>query len=129
MWLPLLAMVIGFLVVYLPHMRDQVRIPYIYAEYIGIAVVAGIDSVAGAIRAYFEGSFSDRIFVTSFFTNAALAVLLLYLGNSLNIRYVALAIMVALTFRIFNNLGFIRRYLVARLFERRLTAEKTFPEP
>lgn len=124
MWLPLLALVVGFCAVYLPH----VRIPVYYSEYIGIAVVAGLDSIVGAIRSGAEGKFNDRIFVGGFFTNAVLAVLMLYFGNALRLNYVGLAIMLALAIRIFNNLGFIRRYLFARLFEKHLT-ESSFPEP
>lgn len=125
MWLPLLAVVVGFFAVYLL----KVPIPGMYAQYIGVAVVAGLDSIVGAIHSSIEGNFNDRIFVTGFFTNAALAAGLLYLGNSLKIQYVAIAILVALFIRIFNNLGFVRRYLVARLFEKRISADKNFPEP
>jgi small basic protein len=125
MWLPLLAMVVGFFAVYL----FKVHIPGMYAEYVGVAVVAGFDSIVGAIHSSIEGKFNDRIFVTGFFTNALVAALLLFLGNSLKIQYVAIAIMVALFIRIFNNLGFVRRFWVARLFEKRLSSDNTFPEP
>jgi len=100
-----------------------------YTSYFGIALVAGIDSIVGAIRALAEGHFNDRVFVTGFFTNAVLAAGLLYLGNALRIENVSVAIMVALIFRIFNNFGFIRRFVFARLFEKKLTAENSFPEP
>jgi small basic protein len=125
MWLPIIALITGFCMFYLPNIRYQPQ----YAEYIGIAVVAGLDSLAGAIRSIIEGKFNDRVFISGFFTNAIIAALLLYLGNLLGIRNVAVAIMVALVIRIFNNLGFVRRYVIARLFEKRITAEKVFPEP
>jgi small basic protein len=125
MWLPILALIIGFVLFYLPHI--QYRPDYI--EYIGLAVVVGLDSLAGAVRSIIEGKFSDRIFISGFFSNTLIAVLLLFLGNTLGIRNVAVAIMVALVIRIFSNLGFIRRYVVARLFEKRISAEKVFPEP
>ncbi len=125
MWLPLLAVVIGFFVVYL----FKVPIPGDYSQYIGMAVVAGFDSIVGAIHSSIEGQFNDRVFVSGFFINAAVAAGLLYLGNALNIQYVSVAILVVLFIRIFNNLGFIRRYVVARLFEKKLTSDKTFPEP
>jgi small basic protein len=127
MWLPLLALIIGFVAVYLP--SRHMHIPAEYIEYIGIALVAGFDSICGATRSYIEGHFNDRVFVTGFFTNTIVAVLFLYLGNSLPIKYVAVAIMVALFIRIFNNLGFVRRYLIARLFEKRISANESFPEP
>lgn len=126
MWLPIIALVVGFLAVYLP---NKMVIPFTLAEYIGVAVVAGFDSVVGAIRSVIEGKFNDRVFVSGFFINAIIAALLLYFGNQLGIHNVALAIIVALVIRIFNNIGFIRRYIVARLFEKRLSAENSFPEP
>lgn len=124
MWLPLVALIIGFFAVYL-----RVKLPPEMAEYLGVAVVAGFDSIMGAIKSHIEGRFNDRVFVTGFFVNALMAALLLYAGNALKINYVAIAIMVALFIRIFNNLGFVRRYVVARLFEKRINAEKVFPEP
>ena len=126
MWLPLLALVIGFVIMYLwrlPHLSQ-------YSEYLGVAMIAGLDSVVGAVRSYVEGKFNDRIFVTGFFTNAALAAALLFvLGTELKVQWIAVAIMVALFIRIFNNFGFVRRYVVARIFEKRMSGEKTFPEP
>jgi small basic protein len=127
MWLPILALIIGFCAVFFPHLGIKVKAEY--AEYLGVAVVAGFDSIVGAIRGVLESKFSDRVFVSGFFTNAIVAALLLYFGNTLNIPNVALAILVAFIIRIFNNLGFLRRYIVARLFEKRLTNENTFPEP
>jgi len=115
MWLPLLAVIVGFFAVYL----FQVKIPFIYTEYIGVALVAGFDSIIGAIHSSIEGKFNDRVFISGFFINAAVAAGLLYLGNSLKIQYVAVAIMVALFIRIFNNLGFIRRHVIERLLIKR----------
>jgi len=125
MWLPILALIIGYCAVFM----SKMQIAAMYTEYIGVAVVAGFDSIVGAIRSHIEGKFNDRVFVSGFFINGLLAVVLLYLGNLLKINYIAVAIMVALFIRIFNNLGFVRRYLVARLFEKRLNAENVFPEP
>ena len=125
MWLPILALIIGFCLVYLPHIQ---LLPQ-FLPYIGIAVIAGLDSLAGALRSIIEGKFNDRVFISGFFTNTIVAALLLFLGEKLGIQHVAVAIMVALIIRIFNNLGFLRRYVIARLFEKKMTAEKVFPEP
>jgi small basic protein len=132
MWLPVIALIVGFLAVYLPTLffpKSGGRIPIEYAPYIGIALVAGLDSLVGAIRSVVEGTFNDRVFTSGFFTNAAMAAAILYLGNRLGINNVDTAIMVALVIRMFNNLGFIRRYAFARLFEKRISSVNTFPEP
>ncbi len=125
MWLPILALVIGFFLVFLP----KGHIDVVYVDYIAVALVAGMDSLIGAIRAIMEEQFNDRIFISGFFSNALLSGLLLYLGDRLGIRNVAVAIMVALVIRIFNNLGFVRRFIIARLFEKRITAKNVYPEP
>ena len=126
MWLPMLALAIGFVAV----MLLKVPVGGEYAQYVGIAVVAGFDSIIGAVRSAIEGRFNDRVFVSGFFINAVVAAGLLFLmGSFLKIQYVAIAIMVALFIRIFNNIGFIRRYLVARMFEKQMSAENNFPEP
>lgn len=125
MWLPIVALIIGFVMFYLPHIPIQ----HDYTPYIGLAVIAGLDSLAGAIRSIIEGKFNDRVFISGFFSNTVIAGLLLFLGNRLELPYVGIAITVALVIRIFNNLGFIRRYIIARLFEKRLSAGKAFPEP
>jgi small basic protein len=99
------------------------------SEYIGVALIAGLDSIIGAFRSYIEGKFDDRVFVTGFFTNAILSALLLYLlGTKLQISYISVAIMVALFIRIFNNLGFVRRYLVTKYFSKNPNAENHISE-
>jgi small basic protein len=132
MWLPVLSLIVGFLAVFLPFYVSHLKTSNLaeYAPYLAVAVIAGVDSIVGAIRSAIEGTFNDRVFVSGFFTNALLSAGVLYLGTALRQEApIATAIMVALIIRLFNNLGFIRRYVVARLFEKRLTGEKSFPEP
>ncbi len=132
MWLPVLSLIVGFLAVFLPSYVSHLKTGNLaeYAPYLAVAVMAGVDSIVGAIRSAIEGKFNDRVFVSGFFTNALLCAGVLYLGTALRQESpIATAIMVALIIRLFNNLGFIRRYVVARLFEKRLTGEKSFPEP
>jgi len=108
MWLPLLAMIIGFIAVLL----FQIDIPPIYTEYFAIAVIAGLDSIVGAIHSGLEKKFDDKIFVSGFFVNILIAAGLLYLGNTLSIPNIGAAIVIALVIRIFNNFGYIRRAIV-----------------
>jgi len=110
MWLPLLAMIIGFLIIFF----FNLDIPHAYTEYLAIAVIAGLDSIIGAVNSSFEKRFDDKVFVSGFFVNIIIAVGLLYLGNLLSVPYIGLAIIVALVIRIFNNFGYIRRALVSR---------------
>lgn len=90
-----------------------VFIPYLYASYLSIALLAVLDSVFGGIRAYMEDVFDSVVFLSGFITNALLAAGLAYLGDRLGVQ-LYLAAVVAFGVRIFQNLAIIRRYLLKR---------------
>ena len=116
--IPFSALVLGFLVVYvlLP------PVPPRWADYVAIAIVAGLDAFVGAARNWLERRFDEAIFISGFFVNMALAALLAYFGDKLGVD-LYLAVLVALGIRIFNNLGRTRALLVtARVEARRIRA-------
>jgi small basic protein len=84
-----------------------------YADLGAVAIVAGLDSVCGGIRAGMEHRFNVRVFVTGFFTNMIIAMLLTYGGWILGTD-LYLAVIVALGVRIFYNLGAIRHHVLDR---------------
>ena len=79
--------------------------------YISVGILAAIDSIIGALRASLEGKFDALIFISGFFVNAILAILLSYLGDKLGVPIYYAAIFVFGT-RLFNNIGVIRRYTI-----------------
>ncbi|WP_342637106.1 small basic family protein [Fusibacter bizertensis] len=81
--------------------------------YISVGILAAIDSIIGALRASLEGKFDGIIFISGFFVNAILAILLSYLGDKLGVPIYYAAIFVFGT-RLFNNIGAIRRYTIDR---------------
>lgn len=89
-------------------------IPYEYAKYTAVAIVAAFDSVIGGINGMIKNSFDIKIFVSGFFTNSIIAILLTMLGESLDVDIFLAAIFVFVT-RIFTNLSFIRREVIKRL--------------
>ena len=103
-WLPLLGLVVGFLIYWLP-----VRVPSDYSAYLSLATLAGLDSICGGIKAGIEGKFHDDIFISGFLVNTFLAALLAYLGDQIGVDLL-LAAVVALGGRVFLNLSLIRRY-------------------
>ncbi len=86
-------------------------ISYTYSGYLAIAIVAALDSVFGGISSSLNKNFDIKIFVSGFFGNAILAMLLTYLGEKLNVD-IYLAAVIVFVGRMFNNLGIIRRYYV-----------------
>ena len=88
-------------------------IPYTYSSYLAISIIAALDSVFGGIVANLNGKFDFKTFVSGFFGNAILSILLTYLGEKLNVDIYIGAIVVFVG-RMFNNLGIIRRYYVEK---------------
>ncbi len=96
-------------------------ISYTYSSYLAIAVVAALDSVFGGITSVINKKFDLKIFITGFFGNAILAILLTILGQKLNVD-IYLAAIVVFVGRMFVNLAIIRRYYVdkwSKMFEKR----------
>ena len=88
-------------------------ISYSYSGYLAIAIIAALDSVFGGIASTLKKNFDLKIFVSGFFGNAILSILLTYLGQKLNVD-IYLAAIVVFVGRMFNNLGIIRRYYIER---------------
>ena len=102
-------------------------ISYTYSSYLAIAVVAALDSVFGGITSVINKKFDLKIFITGFFGNAILAILLTILGQKLNV-YIYLAAIVVFVGRMFVNLAIIRRYYVdkwSKAFENKHKNGKT----
>ena len=59
-----------------------------------------------------------KVFISGFFVNAILAMLLTYLGEKLNVD-IYLAAIIVFVGRMFNNLGIIRRYYLSKFSEKR----------
>jgi small basic protein len=119
--LPLLALAVGFLVVYVA----RLSVPLALADYVSVALLAGLDSVFGGMRAGLADRFDSWIFVSGFFLNAMLAALFVYAGDRLGVN-LYLPVVVALGVRIFYNLGIIRRSGMERLAGRKVHAEEIY---
>ena len=92
-------------------------ISYTYSSYLAIAIIAALDSVFGGIASVINKKFDMKIFISGFFGNAILAILLTMLGEKLNVD-IYLAAIVVFVWRMFMNLGIIRRYYVEKWTER-----------
>ena len=86
-------------------------ISYTYSGYLAIAIIAALDSVFGGITSVLKGNFDFKVFITGFFGNAILSMLLTWLGVKLNVD-IYLAAIVVFVGRMFTNLAIIRRYYI-----------------
>ena len=93
-------------------------IPYTYSTYLAIAIISALDTVFGGIRSVINKNFDFKIFITGFFGNAILSILLTILGEKLNVD-IYLAAIIVFVGRMFNNLGIIRRYYLSKFSEKR----------
>ncbi len=127
--LPLIAVALGFFLVYWP--GNLFPANEALARYTAVAVLAGMDTVLGGLRAFLEDKFDDAIFTTGFFTNAFLAVGLVLLGERLGletgigdgrISIMMIGAVVVFSGRILNNLAALRRILIERLRARKAPA-------
>ncbi|KRA28085.1 MULTISPECIES: small basic family protein [unclassified Nocardioides] len=87
-------------------------VPQSLEFYLPIAVVAALDAVFGALRAYLDGIFDDKVFVVSFLSNVVIAAGIVYLGDRLGVGgQLSTGVIVVLGIRIFTNAAAIRRHL------------------
>jgi small basic protein len=105
--LPLIGLMMGIIF----GLVFKIPIPATYVRYLGIAILAALDSAFGGLRATLDKKFDDKLFITGFFSNTIMAAFIVYVGDKLGISELYLAAVVAFGVRIFQNLGFIRRHI------------------
>ncbi len=103
---------VGLLLGVLLGLLLQPTVPTWLDPYLPIAVVAALDAVFGALRAFLDGIFDDKVFVVSFVSNVLIAALIVYLGDKLGVGgQLSTGVIVVLGIRIFSNVAAIRRHI------------------
>ena len=88
-------------------------LPQFLEPYLPIAIVAALDAILGATRAYLDGVFSDRVFAVSFISNVLIAGLIVFVGDQIGVgSQLSTGVVVVLGIRIFTNAAAIRRALL-----------------
>lgn len=113
MWITVWIAVIGLVIGLAVGWKIPLFIPAAYGKYLGIAILASLDSVFGGIRAALKDRFDNVVFLSGFVGNALMAALLVFIGDRLGVE-IYIAAVVAFGVRLFQNLGIIRRHLVKR---------------
>lgn len=114
--LPISGLVLGFIfgILIFTMLNIPGELASVYAPYLSLATLAGLDTIFGGIRAGIEGRFQDDIFVSGFVLNTLLAAGLAFLGDRIGVD-LFLAAVVALGSRVFLNLSLIRRYYLNKI--------------
>lgn len=106
--IPVLGLVLGVAL----GLVVQPDVPFWLEPYLPIAVVAALDAVFGALRAFLDGIFDDKVFTISFVSNVLIAALIVYLGDQLGVGgQLSTGVVVVLAIRIFSNVAAIRRHV------------------
>lgn len=101
----ILGIIIGLLV--------EPSVPLFLQPYLPIAIIAAMDAILGGARAWLEGTFSDRVFAVSFFSNVLIAGLIVFFGDQVGVgSQLSTGVIVVLGIRIFTNAAAIRRALL-----------------
>ena len=104
MMLPIVGVLIGIAIGVL----FPLSMPVEYGKFLAVALLASLDSVFGGLRSALEEKFDNAVFISGFFVNALLAVVLVFVGDRLGIDLYYVASL-AFGLRIFQNLAIIRR--------------------
>ena len=107
MWFPLIGLALGIAL----GLTLGVSVSADLARYSAVAILAGLDSVLGAIRAELDAHYDNRVFISGFITNALVAVALTFVGDRLGIDLYLVALF-AFGLRIFQNVALIRRHFL-----------------
>ncbi|MBQ9658470.1 MAG: small basic family protein [Clostridia bacterium] len=105
-----LAIILGCLIGAIVGINAPI-ISYTYSTFLAIGVIAALDSVLGGVSSVLNKNFDFKIFISGFFCNSILAMLLTYLGQRLNVDIYLAAIFVFVS-RMFLNLTIIRKYYI-----------------
>jgi small basic protein len=104
--LPLIALALGALLAIALNIGP---LPGVGGQYLGVACLAGFDSVFGGIRSGLESKFRTDVFITGFMSNILIASFLAWLGDQIFLN-LFLGVALVLGARIFTNLSVIRRF-------------------
>lgn len=119
MWLPFLGLLLGLAL----GLLTDIQIPSVYENYLSIAVLAALDTIVGGIRANLQQVYDDKVFITGFFFNIALAIGLAFLGVHLGVD-LYLAAVFAFGVRLFQNIAIIRRILIQKWEDRHVKKDE-----
>lgn len=111
MWLPFLALFLGFLI----GQSLTFTLPASIAPYISVATLATLDSTLGGIKGVLEKKYDGAILMSGFFINSILAAFMVFIGDWIGVDLYYVAIFV-FGVRIFQNLAIVRRDFIKRYF-------------
>ena len=109
MMLPIIGVLLGIAI----GLLFPLSMPVEYGKFMAVALLASLDSVFGGLRSALEEKFDNAVFISGFFVNALLAVVLVFVGDRLGIDLYYVASL-AFGLRFFQNLAIIRLFFLKK---------------
>ena len=103
--------VVGIVVGLLVGWPLQLSLPSTLTRYTAVAILGILDAVFGGLKAEVEEQFDLKVFLSGLVVNILLAIGITYMGDRLGLD-LYLAATVVFTFRIFENISPIRRFVL-----------------
>lgn len=101
--------ILGIILGIILGMTVNVSIPQELTRYTAVIILGMLDSLFGAIRSETaQNNYNSILFISGLLFSIIFAVLITYLGEHLGLN-LYLAVTVVFTFRIFKNVGIVRR--------------------
>jgi small basic protein len=120
MWLPILALLLGFLA----GQALDVSLPAQFSPYLSVATLAALDSTLGGVKGVVQDKYDGAILISGFFINGCLSAFLVFLGDWIGVDLYYVAIFV-FGVRIFQNIAIIRRASISKYFPHYLNKNHT----
>jgi small basic protein len=114
--IPVLALIIGIVLGRV--LLSDTPVTGVAAVYLGVTILAGLDSVFGGLKSAMAGDFRTDVFLSGFVTNMLIAGFFAWFGDRIGVNLYLAAVLV-MGWRIFTNLGVIRRQIIAQIVETR----------
>ena len=109
MLIPVIGLLIGIIV----GINSGFVFPAGFSAYVAMGILACLDSRLGGVYANLRRDFQWKLFATGFFSNAVLAIALIWLGNRLSID-LSIAAVVVYGSRMFHNFSNIRHFFLQK---------------
>ncbi len=81
---------------------------------VSVVLIASFDALLGGLKAKIKSNFDDKIMLGGFLINLTAALILVYLGDYLNVK-LHYIVLFAFSLRIFKNLSVIGKYILKKL--------------
>ncbi|WP_163536721.1 small basic family protein [Gracilibacillus sp. YIM 98692] len=109
MGIPIIFLILGLIF----GLLTNITIPEAYTNYLAVIILAALDALIGGIRAQLERQFQNKLFISGFFFNVMVALVIVFIGEMAGVE-LYLAAVIALGIRMLQNISNIRKISIQK---------------